>query len=102
MTMKNFQKGFIVPMLLVIIVLLLVGGGMYVYKNKKTETPTVLDTATLSVDTQTAALTENDILTATYFISANILSKTGNTKTALKAIIFPNHTTDNTDILSNP
>lgn len=43
--MKNSQKGFIVPALLVIIALLVIGGGVYVYKNKKTETP-VVDTKT--------------------------------------------------------
>lgn len=44
--MKNLQKGFIVPVLLVIIALLVVGGGVYVYKNKKTEAPVVVDTET--------------------------------------------------------
>jgi len=42
--MKNNKKGFIVPALLVTIALLVVGGGVYVYKNKKTETPTVTNT----------------------------------------------------------
>ncbi|MDD5050497.1 MAG: PsbP-related protein [Candidatus Pacebacteria bacterium] len=37
--MKNYKKGFIVPLLLAIIVLLVVGGGVYIYQNKKTETP---------------------------------------------------------------
>lgn len=41
--MKNSQKGFIVPVLLVIIALLVVGGGVYVYKNKKSEVPVVVD-----------------------------------------------------------
>ena len=41
--MKNSQKGFIVPILLVIIALLVVGGGVYIYKNKKTETPSVVN-----------------------------------------------------------
>lgn len=35
--MKDSQKGFIVPVLVVIIALLVVGGGVYVYKNKKAE-----------------------------------------------------------------
>lgn len=39
--MKNSQKGFIVPLLLVIIAVLVVGGGVYVYKNKKVEVPVV-------------------------------------------------------------
>ena len=37
--MKNSQKGFIVPVLLGIIALLVVGGGIYIYENKKAETP---------------------------------------------------------------
>lgn len=32
--MKNLQKGFIVPVILVVIALLVVSGGVYVYKNK--------------------------------------------------------------------
>lgn len=43
--MKNQDKGFIVPVLIGIIALLLIiGGGMYVYENKKVETPAVVDT----------------------------------------------------------
>jgi len=45
--MKNVQKGFIVPVLLGIIALLVIGGGLYVYENKKTETPVAhIDTGT--------------------------------------------------------
>lgn len=44
--MKNFKKGFIMPLLLVIIVVLVVGGGVYIYENKKTEAPVVVDTET--------------------------------------------------------
>jgi hypothetical protein len=44
--MKNSQKGFIVPVLLVIIALLVVGGGVYIYENKKVEIPAVVDTGT--------------------------------------------------------
>lgn len=43
--MKNSQKGFIVPVLLVIIAILVIGGGVYVYNNKKVETP-ILPTGT--------------------------------------------------------
>ena len=39
--MKNSQKGFIVPALLVVIALLVIGVGVYIYENKKTEVPTV-------------------------------------------------------------
>lgn len=48
--MKNSQKGFIVPLLLVVIALLVVGGGVYVYKNKKVEKPIVIDTETKQID----------------------------------------------------
>ncbi len=41
--MKN-QKGFIVPILLAIIAALIIGGGVYVYKNKKSETSTNTET----------------------------------------------------------
>jgi len=44
--MKNLQKGFIVPLLLVIIAVLVIGGGVYIYKNKKTESPVVVDIET--------------------------------------------------------
>jgi hypothetical protein len=46
MIMKNSQKGFIVPLLLVIIAVLVVGGGVYIYENKKTEAPIIVDTKT--------------------------------------------------------
>ena len=46
MNMQNSQKGFVVPILLVIITLLVIGGGVYVYQNKKTEIPVVVDTET--------------------------------------------------------
>ena len=52
-TMKNSQKGFIVPLLLVIIAVLVVGGGVYVYENKKAEVPAVVDTGTQQTNTQT-------------------------------------------------
>jgi len=44
--MKNSQKGFIAPILLIFIALLVVGGGVYIYENKKAEVPTVIDTGT--------------------------------------------------------
>lgn len=51
--MKNSQKGFIVPVLLVIIALLVIGGGVYIYKNKKAEVPAVVDNGTQQTNTQT-------------------------------------------------
>lgn len=64
--MKNSQKGFIVPVLLVIIALLVIGGGMYVYKNKKTEAPAVTDTGTQKsnqqqTNTQTLPITNTSM-----------------------------------------
>ena len=56
--MKNIQRGFIVPFLLVIIALLIVGGGAYVYtQNKKgnqpvVESPTTQTTSTTQVSNQ--------------------------------------------------
>jgi len=48
--MKNSQKGFIVPALLVVIALLVIGGGVYVYENKKAGAPVVVNTATQQPD----------------------------------------------------
>lgn len=44
--MKNLQKGFIVPVILVIVALLAIGGGVYVYKSKQVKIPTVVGTET--------------------------------------------------------
>ncbi len=41
--MKKYQQGFIVPALIAVIALLVIGGGVYVYKTKKVETPTLTD-----------------------------------------------------------
>lgn len=38
--MKNKQRGFIVLLVLTIIAVLIIGGGVYIYENKKIETPT--------------------------------------------------------------
>lgn len=43
--MKNSQRGFVIPLLLALIAVLLVGGGIYVYENKKTEAPAVVNNA---------------------------------------------------------
>lgn len=49
--MKNLQKGFVVPVILVAIALLVIGGGVFVYKSKKVETPAVVDTGTQQTNT---------------------------------------------------
>src|SRR3989344_1843437 len=58
--MKNSQKGFIVPVLIVIIALLVIGGGVYVYKNKKTEAP--LNTGTPQTNNQTPSVATNQTI----------------------------------------
>lgn len=44
--MKNNQKGFSALLLIVIIAVLVMGAGVYVYENKKSEAPAVVDTGT--------------------------------------------------------
>ncbi len=44
--MKNLQRGFVVPILIVIIALLVIGGGVYIYENEKVEVPVVADNTT--------------------------------------------------------
>ncbi len=70
--MKNFQKGFVVPVLLTIIALLVVGGGVYIYQSKKTETTPVTDTVIpqsnqvqQQTNTQTPAVTQPKVTPAT-------------------------------------
>lgn len=48
----QYEKGFIVPLLLVIIAVLVIGGGVYIYNNKKVEAP-VTNTGTQQTYTQT-------------------------------------------------
>ena len=65
--MKNLQKGFIVPLLLVIIAVLVVGGGVYIYENKKTEAPVVVNNETpqsnqVQLTTQTPPVTSNQTI----------------------------------------
>ena len=48
--MKNLQKGSIVSLLMAIIAVLVIGGGVYIYNNKKSESPSVLDTKTQNSD----------------------------------------------------
>ena len=51
--MKNLQKGFIVP-LLIIIAILVISGGTYVYLSKKTQVIPVEQNNITSTTTQTA------------------------------------------------
>lgn len=61
--MKNNQKGFIVPLLIAVIALLAIGGGIYVYNNKKTEAPAVVDTGTQQTNAQTQKINQSTTLT---------------------------------------
>ncbi|HTE48999.1 MAG TPA: hypothetical protein VK675_03775 [Candidatus Paceibacterota bacterium] len=60
--MKNNEKGFIVP-LIIIVALIVIGGGVYIYKNKKVKTPVIIDTATQKTDTQTPPINTNQSTT---------------------------------------
>jgi len=58
--MKNAQNGFAIIPLVIVLALLVIGGGVYMYINKKVETPVTADTRTQQsnqiqqqVDTQT-------------------------------------------------
>lgn len=61
--MKNLQKGFAVPLIIAIIAILAIGGGVYVYQNKKVETPASTDVQvqqsnqTQQTNTQTPTVT---------------------------------------------
>ncbi|MDD5051058.1 MAG: hypothetical protein PHV93_04990 [Candidatus Pacebacteria bacterium] len=48
------KKGFIVPVLLAIIALLVIGGGVYIYKNKKAESPSAIKEQDKNIPTSTA------------------------------------------------
>ena len=48
----QYNKGFIVPLLIAVIALLLIG-GVYIYKNKKAGAPAVAETGTQQTNTQT-------------------------------------------------
>ncbi len=75
--MKNSQKGFLVPLLLVIIAVLVIGGGIYIYNNKKAEAPIVPNTQTQASD-QTQQTNTQQI---TPVNSANSQVDTSNWKT---------------------
>ncbi|MEI6490872.1 MAG: hypothetical protein WCO16_03910 [bacterium] len=103
--MKN-QKGFIVPLLIAIIAVLVIGGGVYVYSQQNQQQAINAGIRTISNDnpllatsentnqavsnldtlpqSQSNLLTENDILKATYQISANF----GGEKAPLANVVF--------------
>lgn len=68
--MKNSQKGFIVPALIIIIGLLVVGGSVYVWKNKATKTPTVTDQSQQSNRDQISQETSDNNTSPTATINA--------------------------------
>lgn len=47
---SQYEKGFVVPLLIAVIALLVIGGGVYVYENKKAEVPVVTNTEILQPD----------------------------------------------------
>jgi hypothetical protein len=60
--MQNLQKGFIVPVLLAVIAILIVGGSVYIYKNKTSETPVMIDnTQTPPITTQQNSTNNNPV-----------------------------------------
>ena len=77
--MKNSQRGFAVPLLLVFMALLVVGGSVYVYKNQKVEKPVVVDTGIQSdqnpqkneVKTSPVVVKENSSNSESVFKSPN-------------------------------
>jgi hypothetical protein len=82
--MKNTQKGFIVPVLIIVVVLA-IGGGAYLYSQDKQNDSTDQNTSNESTSDK---LTENDIYNATYTLSANF----GGEKTVPQNVVFPeNH-----------
>jgi hypothetical protein len=59
--MKNYQKGFVVPLLISIIAILIIGGGVYIYSNKKVEnnTPVVVNSNLPAQSNQTSTTTSD-------------------------------------------
>ncbi|MFZ2167292.1 MAG: hypothetical protein WAV50_00295 [Minisyncoccia bacterium] len=47
----NYQRGFIVPLLLIVIALVFAGGGAYVYTQKKSEVPSVAQNLPIAAST---------------------------------------------------
>ena len=52
--MKNYKKGFIVPLIIAIVTVLVIGGGAYIYKTQKVEAPVV------NTNSATSTLVGND------------------------------------------
>src|ERR1700722_11943462 len=84
--MKNFQKGFVVPLLLTIIGLLIIAGGIYLYiqnkqspavvSNKVATTSAQVETTNSNPSTQTTTQT---IVPVTTNINPNTLNYVPNT-----------------------
>jgi hypothetical protein len=55
--MKNSQKGFIVPLIIVIILVSAIGGGFYFHKNKSTGT--VINNVASNIESETVIQTTN-------------------------------------------
>ena len=63
-SMKNYKKGFIIPLLIIIVTLLAVGGGIYTYsKNKSTNIQNI------GVDKNTSTATQQVVFSSTTTVS---------------------------------
>lgn len=85
--MKNLQKGSAVLFLISVIALLIIGGGIYIYENKKIETPLVSNTNTPS--SNKTQQTDNQIPTT----PSNIISAKPLIKSLLPTGLIPQNET---------
>lgn len=80
--MRNSQKGSIVPVLLVIIALFVIGGGVYIYENKKAETPTPVSTEAQTQNSVEQTNAQNTPVTTTQQNSVNNSSNSSTNNSA--------------------
>lgn len=88
--MKNSQKGFIVPALLAVIVMLIIGGGVYVYKNKKSETPTATNNTELQSPTRQQTDGQNQQGNSTQVTSSKTQNNAPANAKPVISVISPN------------
>lgn len=51
--MKNYQKGFVIPLLIIAIIILIAGGGLYFYASNKVQAPSIIPDTTNETGTST-------------------------------------------------
>ncbi|MDO8451527.1 MAG: hypothetical protein Q7S76_01525 [bacterium] len=101
--MKNTQRGFVMPLLLALIAILLVG-GIYVYENKKTEAPVVVNTAEQNSQNNPSSSTSNTAPVTAATEDANARADISATKTKVaptastQSTIIPVKTADEVEI----